>query len=265
MSCFRAVPAGDPTPSDHAPDVLAVGRTDVDCAVLSLSARHADGDDAGYLEWHLLDHLPEQHRLRTLRHGQRWVSTPACRAARAVSEGDLDAVDHVVGYLFAAGDDPSLDAFFRLGARLRDAGRLGWSLPRVHVGIWDLESALAAPGALVGADVVPWRPNRGIHLTLDRPGDRPAGWVDPAPRLVELDGVAGVWRFRGTSGRHRGAQDADGLEATVCYLDGDPATVAAAVHEELAAAPGGSVPGSVLLAAPFEAVVPFEWHRALPG
>ena len=40
---------------------------------------------AEYLDWHLHDHLPEQHRLPGLRHGQRWVSTPACRAARAAS------------------------------------------------------------------------------------------------------------------------------------------------------------------------------------
>jgi hypothetical protein len=51
----------------------------------------------------------------------------------------------------------------------------------------------------------------------------------------------------------------------VCYLDGDPAEVAAAVGDELAAAGGGEVPDSILLSAPFETVTPFAWHRALPG
>ena len=32
--------------------------------VLSLSARSPDGDDAAYIEWHSLDHLPEQYSLR---------------------------------------------------------------------------------------------------------------------------------------------------------------------------------------------------------
>ena len=36
-----------------------------------------------YNEWHQLDHLPEQFPLRGIAFGQRWVSTPACAAARA--------------------------------------------------------------------------------------------------------------------------------------------------------------------------------------
>src|SRR5919197_5432827 len=47
-----------PVPSDDAADVLAVGRSEVVRTVLSLSARHPDGHDARYLEWHMLDHLP---------------------------------------------------------------------------------------------------------------------------------------------------------------------------------------------------------------
>ena len=38
-----------------------------------------------YNEWHQLDHMPEQYPLPGIAYGQRWVSTPACRAARAVS------------------------------------------------------------------------------------------------------------------------------------------------------------------------------------
>ncbi len=49
----------------------------------------------------MLDHLPEQYRIGAIRWGQRWVSTARCRAARLTSEGPFDAVDHVVGYLFA--------------------------------------------------------------------------------------------------------------------------------------------------------------------
>ena len=40
-----------------------------------------------YNEWHQLDHMPEQFPIRGVAYGQRWVSTPACRDARAVDEG----------------------------------------------------------------------------------------------------------------------------------------------------------------------------------
>ena len=36
---------------------------------------------AAYNAWHQLDHLPEQYPLTGIVYGQRWVSTPACRAA----------------------------------------------------------------------------------------------------------------------------------------------------------------------------------------
>ena len=88
------------TPSDQLPDVLATGSTDVGLAFISLSAREPDGRDAEYLEWHHLDHRPEQHRLAGLRQSLRLVSTPACRAARAASVDPFDAVDHVMTYLF---------------------------------------------------------------------------------------------------------------------------------------------------------------------
>ena len=45
-----------------------------------------------YNEWHQLDHLPEQFPLRGIVYGQRWVSTPACRDARAVSDASLDPI-----------------------------------------------------------------------------------------------------------------------------------------------------------------------------
>ena len=51
-----------------------------------------------YNEWHQLDHLPEQFPLAGIVYGQRWVSTPACRAARAVSEPDArsDPLRHLL-------------------------------------------------------------------------------------------------------------------------------------------------------------------------
>ena len=50
-------------------------------------------------------------------YGQRWVSTPACRAARAVSESGLDPIHYVTCYLMAEPIEQTLDDFFALGAR----------------------------------------------------------------------------------------------------------------------------------------------------
>ncbi len=41
------------------------------------------GEHRSYNAWHQLDHMPEQYPLAGVVAGQRWVSTPACRAARA--------------------------------------------------------------------------------------------------------------------------------------------------------------------------------------
>jgi hypothetical protein len=84
------------TPSDQLPDVLATGQTSVRFVFISFSARDPNGRDAEYLEWHTLDHRPEQYRLPELRSSLRLVSTPECRKARAASIGPFDSVDHVM-------------------------------------------------------------------------------------------------------------------------------------------------------------------------
>ncbi|MEY2473569.1 MAG: hypothetical protein QOK28_2898 [Actinomycetota bacterium] len=208
--------------------------------VLSLSARSPEGQDAAYLEWHSLDHLPEQYSMRSLVHGQRWVSTPDCRAARAVGAPALDAADHVVQYLFA--DTESLERFFALGAELREAGRMPLRLPPVELAAYALSDVTST---VVRAEVLPWRPNRGAYLIVS----------EDAVDLPPIDGVAGVWRYVGGTFHERLA-DTRGRHLTVCYLDGEPAEVGAAITSALAQ--------PVLLGAPFAALTPFDWTRSLP-
>jgi len=76
-----------------------------------------------YNAWHLLDHLPEQHPLDGVAFGQRWVSSPACRAARAVSGPLLDPIHYVTLYLMTEPVDRTLREFLALGADLRALGR----------------------------------------------------------------------------------------------------------------------------------------------
>ena len=225
---------------------------DVRLCVLSLSARSPEGSDAAYLEWHLLDHLPEQYGIDALQHGQRWVSTPACRAARPAGGDDaLAAADHVVQYLFAEPTGPALDRFFALGGELHGAGRMPLRLPPVELGAYELVHRRTSASALVDPRVLPWRPCRGAYLVIEQgAGD------DDGDELCDLDGVAGTWRYRGGTFHDRLA-DTSGRHLTVCYLDGDPVEVAARLGDALAGR-------HLLLAAPFVSVVPWDWERSLP-
>ena len=234
------------------------GATDVRVGVVSMSSRSPGGDDARYLEWHLLDHLPEQHRIAGLRSGARWVSTPTCRAARAASTEQFDTADHVVAYLFADPVDAALDSFFALGADLRGAGRMAMRLPAVELGGYALDLTVAAPRVLVGADVLPWRPCRGVYLLLEQ---GPA--VSPEP-LLEVAGVAGSWTFAGSGSLHPRLADTAGRCLHLLYLDDEPPTVAERLTDALRArwSDGWVTP---LLAAPFVTVTPFSWDTALPS
>ena len=250
-----------PTPRDAAALIAACGTGDVRTSVLSMSSRHPDGLDAAYLEWHVLDHLPEQHRLDGLRHGKRFVSSPACRSTRAASRPPFDAVDHLVHYLFADPVAPSLEQFFALGGALGRAGRMPIALPRVEVGGWDLARTTAAARVLVGGAVLPWRHCTGVYVLVEDATTRPAD--EALDALIDVPGVAGVWEWIGVDGRHDRLEPTAGRQLTLCYLDASPPAVASALTAVVRAreVEGVRVP---LLAAPFEAVVPGEWGRALP-
>lgn len=57
--------------------------------------------------------------------------------------------------------------------------------------------------------------------------------------------------------------DAAGIQMTYCFLDADPVEAAGALTGAMRARwASGSVKG--LLAAPFFAIIPYEWDRYLP-
>jgi hypothetical protein len=242
------------TPSDEVAEVLATGRGQITALFVSMATRHPDGTDADYLRWHTLDHRPEQHRLAAVRASLRLVSTPACRSARAVSNGPLDAVDHVMTYFFT--DQAGLRGFNELSTALGDAGRKLPLLPPVERGVYELQNKAAAPGVKVGSDVFPWVPVRGAFLLVER------GPASVAP-LVEVDGVVGVWSALSRQVDANLASAQANQSITYCFLDDDPIAVAERLRPVLAArwAEPGIEP---LFAAPFFAVVPYEWDRYVP-
>ena len=242
------------TPSDEVAEVLAAGRGEITTLFVSMATRHPDGTDADYLRWHTLDHRPEQHRLAAVRASLRLVSTPACRDARAMSDGPLDAVDHVMTYFFT--DVAGLHGFNELSTALGNAGRKLPLLPPVERGVYDVQSKAAAPRVKIGSDVLPWQPVRGAFLLVERG----SAWADP---LVEVAGVAGVWSALSCEVDANLASAQGGQSITYCFLDDDPIATAERLRPVLAArwAEPGVQP---LFAAPFFAVVPYEWDRYLP-
>ncbi len=242
------------TASDQLPEVLATGATDIRTIFVSMSAREPVGKDAEYLEWHSLDHRPEQHRLAGLRLSLRLVSTPACRAARAVSDPRYDAVDHVMTYFFA--DGAAFDQFRVLSTAL-GGDRRPFRLPSVDSGYFRLAGKVAARRAIAGADVIPWRPSRGVYIIVEQ------GAVASPAALTDIAGVAGIWWHEGRAPPVSGFRDNTGLQLTYCFLDDDPVETAGRLRRPLEQrwASGKVVP---LLAAPFQTLVPFEWGRHLP-
>lgn len=241
-------------PSEQLPDVLATGRSDVGFAFISFSSREPSGRDAEYIEWHSLDHRPEQHRLSELRQSLRLVSTPACRNARAASEGVFDKVDHVMTYIFS--DASGLAGFGALGSALDRGGRMPLRLPSIGFVTANIAGKLAAERAVAGADVIPWRPATGVYLLIEE------GRAPPVD-LLEVPQVSGIWWYDGALAPAPYNTDARGQQISYCYLDGDPIAAADAIRDRLKQR-WSTLAVRGLLAAPFRAIEPFQWAKHLP-
>lgn len=203
-----------------------------------------------YNEWHQLDHMPEQHPLPGIAWGERWVSTPACRAARTASGPLLDPVHYVTLYLMAAPLDQTLADFFRLARELRDLDRFFEHRNAPLTGPHDIVGTAAAPRVLVSPASIPFRPNLGVHVRVDRDLDVEVQ-RDRLDALVEVPGVAGAWAFRRRPDDGAGAGDVP-QAITVAWLDGEPLDVAASI----AALPPD---GDPVFEGPFERVELGRW------
>lgn len=245
-------------------------------AYVSLACHHPDGDDRPYLEWHQLEHLPEKFQFPGILGAQRWVSTAACRAVRAVEVGDWPTVAHVTTYLMGDPIEETLDDF--LGTHAPRSGPVAErsagapSLPIHFQAPLRLLEAAASPRTFLPPQVVPFRPNRGIVLVAEEPTD--AGrWEEQlgAPLAAErtaealaVPGVAGAWVFGSRTGlKPRRIVTPGHYRLTVYYLDHDPALVAGQLFEVLAGS-WGELTRPVLVA-PFESMLSLDWERFGPG
>jgi hypothetical protein len=215
-----------------------------------------------YNEWHQLDHMPEQYPIPGVVFGQRWVSTPACRRARALDSAPLAPVHYMTLYLMGEPVDTTLEEFQALGVRLRAEGRFHEHRRSRLSGPFAVTGMLAAPRVLVSAEAVPYRPNRGVYVVV-REGVDGAGPADDsdavlAEALMGMDGVAGVWTFA-TSERFDRLVWKPGVRTiTVCYLDADPLETASELGR-LMCATNAAQRRPALFAGPLETITPWRW------
>jgi len=194
----------------------------------SLTPPPPPDDDGGYLRWHLLDHMPEQYRIPGIALGLRWIADGDYPTHRIVAAGGLDEVGNAVAYLMSDPVQETYDAFIDLGAELRESGRFPEVRPSLQTRLLAIERQRAAPAAVVSAEVVPFRPHRGVVLIVEGANDDVTAWRDwPAAEhdstLLEVPGVAGICAFRSTeSWRLRPTCEGPPQRVTVVFLDGDP-------------------------------------------
>jgi hypothetical protein len=252
----------------------------VEVGFFSLTSGAVGGDDDSYLEWHLLDHQPEQYSIPGIRLGTRWRADDECVALRLEASDELAPVRHAVSYLMTDPVDDTLRQFARLGRQLAEVGRMPVRAVPHLLGAYDLVQAHASPRVLVSAEAIPFRPHLGVFLLVEtiRGGSADveawARWhhAEHVPALLGLPGVAGLLSFRSSTllgvGAEQGVRygmplwDPGDRFVTVVHLDDD----VAATTERLEALVRTRWRGGVVapdLAGPFRSMVRHDaWRSA---
>ncbi len=156
----------------------------------------------------------------------------------------MDDVDYAAMYWFRTPGHAHLAAWAKLGADSFQWGR-GPLIPGVHrrlLAFFTPVQGYVSPNCPVGPEVLPFRPHRGVLLSLTRFED-PLGldvhahhrWSDREriPALMQVPGVAGAWTFAFRNHQQHGTLPFDtatidtdvpgSLRIRLLYLDGDPA------------------------------------------
>lgn len=213
----------------------------VKAAFFSFTPPTAPDDDGSYLRWHLLDHMPEQYQLPGIQLAHRYIADGDYLHHRIAGTGELEHIGNVVNYLVGDPVQQTHDDFMELGPRLAERGRFPRRRPSLQIRMPALLGWYASPAALISAEVVPFRPHRGVLLLVEEPtGIDTAGWLrwlhtDHYPAVLATPGTAGVWMYGSTTTwkLHPAAQG-DAQYITVIYLDDDPVKVAKALAPQLA-------------------------------
>lgn len=243
-----------------------------------------DTDHRAYNEWHQLDHLPENLSLPGVAWGDRWARSSECQAAAgAYASPEYAGVDYVAMYWFHPPYEESVAAWTKLGEDSFQWGR-GPRMPGVRrtlTAFFTPVKGYVAQRALVSADALPLRPNRGLHITVNwfRDHHGPGAhehhrWEDRVeiPELLDVDGVAGAWTFSFRAAQRHSTlamndpqeYGAGELRIRLLYLDGDPVEIAQALNDRrmrsntengTVSDPSGA---ECLLSAPLRTIVPWQ-------
>ncbi|MFD5201005.1 hypothetical protein ACFWM7_12815 [Streptomyces sp. NPDC058375] len=226
-----------------------------------------------YHDWQVYDHIPENRALPGVAWGERWTRIAGAGGLERIAD-HLAGVDSMTMYWFLPPYEESVAAWRKLGTDSIQWGR-GPGIPGVQrpfMGFFTPVKGYAAPHALVSPEVLPYRPNTGVHVTLTRMAE-PMGHDAHlsyrredrvrVPGLLDVPGVAGAWTFslHEPTRPHWQPEQADALvphelRARLLYLDQDPLEVAGrlAEHDK-----GGSVDEeNTVFSAPLAACAPFQ-------
>lgn len=208
----------------------------VKAGFFSFTAAPPADDDSSYLRWHLLDHMPEQYQLPGIVYGLRWIADDDYVDHRLAADGPLGRIGNAVHYLVGDPVEETFDDFVALGRALRENGRFPVTRPSLQVAGLRLLQWHSSPHALISAEVVPFRPHRGVLLIVEEPIDgRCNDWLqwlhaEHYPALLAAPGTAGAWTFgSSTAWRAPRGWRTDHQYITVVYLDDDPLSTTAAV------------------------------------
>ncbi|HVS67014.1 MAG TPA: hypothetical protein VHE56_00570 [Mycobacteriales bacterium] len=200
----------------------------VKAGFFSLTPPAPADDDGSYLRWHLLDHMPEQYSIPGIALGLRWIADGDYPKHQLVGDGELTEVGNAVCYLMSEPVQETYDAFMDLGPALRDAGRFPETRRSLQTRLLGLDSAQTAPAALVSAEVVPFRPHRGVVLIVEASNDDATAWHDwlageAGTAMLDVPGVAGIWSFHtNETWKLRTTCEGPPQRNTVIFLDADP-------------------------------------------
>lgn len=242
-------------------------------------AKHRDHN-----EWHSLDHRPENMALDGVALGDRWVRSPDCAAASAVVLPEYTNVHYAIMYWFREPLERTLDDWFDLSERSFQWGRspqIGWTRRPLR-GFFSPIRGYVAPRVRVTPAALPFRPMRGVYVTISRiHGDAAAAgevfrWYDEVrmPDLLSCRGVAGAWTFASAGSGSSAWSFADGatraaenlpLRLHILFLDEDPLEFVADCAERRGSwEASGRVRDTSdvetpVFAGPLRSIVPWQW------
>jgi hypothetical protein len=231
-----------------------------------------------YNAYHQLDHRPANLALRSVVWGDRWVRSPQCADTSRAAEDPLDRNQYVAMYWFADPVDESIKEWRELGERAFQWGRkpdTDWS--RRELGYFVPLKGYVNERVRVSADVLPFRPVRGVHITVSlirephsSATEEMYSWYDRVhiPDLLRCDGVAGAWTFYSewtTLLDSEQRRTPGGARITLLYLDGDPLRFVAerdgrmAEWREAGRLPDNSSLETPILDSPLLDIRPWQW------